>query len=130
MGRMYLFECKKCGYHTSVAGGLSEGYDLKGRTMVCSDCRSIYDCVIALRAEAETLLGSQLSNLTQAVAPSLQSALARLPLSTLKGSHWREFEPVCPVDATHRVAPWSTPGRCPRCKAYLESGALPYCVWN
>ena len=130
MGKSFLFECTKCGYRAVAAGGRTEGNDLKVQTIVCKDCRSIYDCVVSLRVDATPQFWKSFAGLPQEVAPSVQSALARLRLSSIEASEWRECEPACPVDATHRFDLWTAPDRCPRCKAYLEGGGIPYRVWD
>jgi hypothetical protein len=130
MGKTYQFECEKCGYRAAVAGGLTEGLDLKVITLVCGDCRALCDCVVAVRTTAIQRLGTDFNRVPQEVAPSLQAALTRLPQWSRAPSSWQRFEPVCPTNKTHRVKPWTSPGRCPRCKTYLEPGALPYRVWD
>lgn len=130
MAKSYLFECEKCGYRSVVTGGLAEGNDVKVQTMICRECRLIYDCVIALRTATTVQLWKQLEHLPREIAPSLASALARLPIPSTMRRQWRRFTPTCPAEATHRVDPWTSPGRCPRCRAYMERGALPYRIWD
>lgn len=130
MGTTYLFECKKCGYRATVAGGFAEGYDLKIRTIFCKDCRSIYDCVIALKTVSVPRWGQPLRRPVPNAAPDVQSALARLPFPPRRAWQWREFDPACPKDPTHRIDLWTAPGRCPRCKAHLERGPIPFRIWE
>jgi len=130
MGRSYLLQCAKCDYRAVVAGGVAEGYDLKVQTIHCRDCRTLADCVIAIRSNAAPRLWKQLDLVPEEIQPNLTQALNRLPPSPSKGRRWVTFTLVCPADSYHRVEPWTAPGRCPKCKAYLERGALPYRVWD
>jgi DNA-directed RNA polymerase subunit RPC12/RpoP len=130
MGKSYLFECEKCGYRVIAAGGLSEGNDLKVQTIHCRDCRSLQDCVVALRTNAPPNLWQKFTWIREEVRPDLKTALNRLPLSPLQKRHWIEFAPACPVDESHRIEQWKTPGRCPKCKSFIEGRGLPYRVWD
>jgi hypothetical protein len=62
--------------------------------------------------------------------PTVAAALSRLPVPPITARMWQQFDLTCPTNPSHRVQPWNAPGRCPRCKAYLERGALPYRVWD
>jgi hypothetical protein len=128
--KRYLFECPGCGYRSIVAGGLAKGANLNTQTILCRDCRTVEDCVVALRVEAPSHFRRQLEKFNPQTPPSLQSAMARLPVAPGGKREWRRFTPTCPRNPTHRVTPWQAPGRCPRCKAYLEQSALPYQIWE
>jgi len=130
MPKSYLFECEKCGYRSVITGGSAAGNDVKVRTMICKECRALYDCVVALRTTQKVQPWKQFEQVPREIAPSVASAVARLPTSTTAPRQWREFVPTCPTEATHRVEPWGSPGRCPRCRAYMERGALPYRIWD
>ena len=47
MGRTYMFECEKCGYHAMVSGGLAEGLDFTAQTILCHECRELQDAIIS-----------------------------------------------------------------------------------
>ena len=130
VGKIYQFECEMCGYRAAVAGGVTEGRDLKVCTVVCKECRAIHDSVTAIRTDAKRRLKDQLKYVSQDSAPSLGRALARLPVPSRNPRRWHAFELSCPRDPTHHVQPWTAPARCPRCKAYMEPAALPYRVWD
>jgi hypothetical protein len=49
MGRSYWFECPKCGYRAKVSGRADRGLTLFVQTILCSDCRQLYDAVTRLR---------------------------------------------------------------------------------
>jgi len=130
MGKSYLFECAKCGYRAVVAGGVAEGNDLKVQTVRCRDCRTLGDSVIAVRSNTNPRFWNRLDLLPEDIRPSLLQVLNRLPASPSEPSHWATFEPACPANADHRIEPWTTPGRCPKCRAFMEGGGLPFRVWD
>ena len=49
MGRTYLFECSKCGYRARVSGGADRGRHVVVQTILCADCKELYDAVIAFK---------------------------------------------------------------------------------
>lgn len=130
MGKIYQFECELCGYRAAVAGGASEGRDLKVQTVVCRECHDLQDCVTAIRTSASARSASQMPSLQSEQAPAIAQALSRLPTLPRANRKWHFFDLACPRDTTHHVKPWNAPARCPRCKAYLEPAALPYQVWD
>jgi hypothetical protein len=140
MGRSYWFECPQCGYRASVSGGADRGMHLWVQTILCRDCRALYDAVTRLRLPAPPDLAGQGRGLRPVkslagpgalkLAPSFQSAVNRLPSAGLKFSRWVPFRIQCPVSAQHRVQTWNDPGRCPRCNLHLEKNALPYRIWD
>jgi len=133
MGRTYLFECEKCGYRAKVGGGTQRGRHLTAQTILCLDCRVLFDAVTELKVPAVPA-----SNLNQwklkpdrnpKKAPRFETALNRL----LPGDgrfHWIEFKPACPVSERHRVRIWKQPGKCPKCGVFLDGSAAPYKQWE
>jgi len=130
MGKSYLHECLKCGYRAVVAGGGTEGNDVKVQTFRCRDCRTLQDCVIALRRNARLRLGTALPPPAPPPPPRVEAAINRLPCSPGEPREWTEYLPRCAVDPTHRIEPWQAPGRCPRCGCYMDRGPIPYRVWD
>ena len=139
MGRTYWFECSRCGYRAKAAGRADRGLDFFVQTIVCLDCKELYDAVTRLRVPAEAQTQRQLSawRLKSAnsrwittPAPSFQAALNRLPQTGVKRFRWLHFKMQCPVSAIHRVEAWNDPDKCPRCGIYLEKNALPYRIWD
>jgi predicted RNA-binding Zn-ribbon protein involved in translation (DUF1610 family) len=140
MGRSYWFECAKCGYRAKVSGRADRGLSFFVQTILCRDCRELYDAVIRLRVPDELgglgnfgrlrneKLPRALSGMT--APPGFQAVLNRLPLTGVKRFKWLAFKPQCPVSAIHRVRNWSDPDRCPKCGLYLEKNALPYRLWD
>lgn len=140
MGRSYWFECSKCGYRAKVSGGEDRGTDLFVQTILCKDCKQLYDAVVRLRvcdgqsvADAQACAqerGFSLNTSWSLAAPSFNNLLNRLPLSGLWRARWLQFKPQCPVSTKHYVRGWSDPDKCPRCGVFLERNGLPYQVWE
>lgn len=142
MGRSYWFECGKCGYRAKVSGRADRGLDFFVQTILCRDCRELYDAVTRLRVPDESRWGwphpagswrrVKLSKLHPDASrpPSFQSVLNRLPYAGVRRFRWVQFGLRCPVSPRHRVQCWNEPDRCPRCGLYLEKNALPYRIWD
>jgi hypothetical protein len=135
MGRSYWFECSKCGYRAKVSGRTDRGLNVFVQTIVCQDCKELYDAVTRIRVADEPKsagLTVKLRTLRDALKhpPTFLTALNRL---TLMGAHnlkWLQFPAQCPVASFHRVKPWTDPDKCPRCGIYLEKNVLPYRIWE
>lgn len=141
MGRSYWFECPRCSYRAKVSGRPDRGIDFFVTTILCRDCKQLYDAVTRMRWPEGTLrrlrangfmLRSHLLQQSHAprTAPKFEAALNRLPLKTPGRFKWINFPAQCPVSPTHRVQSWNDPDKCPRCGMFLEKGALPYRIWE
>jgi hypothetical protein len=137
MGRTYLFECSRCGYRAKVSGGSDRGVHFAVQTIVCGECKELYDAVTDLKVVAAPTLSRwklKTSRLdapkTAAKPPTFQSALNRLLPTGAKRFRWLHFEAVCPVAAHHRVVEWRQPGKCPKCGYFLECNAVPFRRWD
>ncbi len=140
MGRSYWFECPKCGYRAKVSGRADRGLSFFVQTILCRDCRELYDAVTRLRVPDESpgwgslagwqRTGLQNSQRTLSVPPAFQAALNRLPQTGVRHFKWLPFKIQCPVSAVHRVRNWNDPDRCPKCGIFLEKSALPYRLWD
>ena len=53
MGRSYWFECPKCGYRARVSGRADQGLSFVVQTILCCDCRELYDAVTRLKVPDE-----------------------------------------------------------------------------
>jgi len=140
MGRSYWFECLKCGYRAKASGRADRGLSFCVQTILCRECKELYDAVTRLKVPDES--GGLLSvgklhkagfpkarpNIT--TPPTFQSALNRLPLAGVKRFRWLAFKLQCPVSAFHRVRGWNEPDRCPKCGVFLEKSALAYRLWD
>lgn len=139
MGRSYLFECSKCGYRATVSGRRDHGPHLAVQTIHCLDCRELYDAVIKLKVPT-----SPASNLTQwklkpspftaapsdDPAPPFAQALNRLVLGSDTLFHWKKFRLSCPVAKQHHIRVWKSPGKCPKCGAFLDGSGIPAKIWD
>ena len=141
MGRTYLFECPKCSYRAKVAGGAQDGFNFAVQTILCRDCKELYDSVVRMRVSprpTDQVKGLRFG-LRNAFArnpkalrqpPTFLAALNRLPPSGRTTSAWVSFPLRCPVSSLHRVQAWKSPGQCPRCGVHLEHSAVPYRMWD
>ena len=138
MGRSYWFECAKCGYRAKVSGRPDRGLNFFVQTIVCQDCKELYDAVIRIRVPADSRnggvgqLNAKLRTLRNSLKhpPTFLGALNRLTLLGAQEFKWLKFPPQCPVASFHRVKPWTDPDKCPRCGIYLEKNTLPYRIWE
>jgi hypothetical protein len=137
MGKSYWFECEKCGYRAKVAGRADEGLHLAVQTVLCRDCKELYDAVTQIRVldGSRMTLHGMLSTATPfnnqlKRAPSFNWALNRLRYTGEKLSDWVKFPLQCPVASFHKVRAWNNPDRCPRCGVFLERSALAFRVWD
>lgn len=140
MGRSYWYECGRCGYRAKVSGQADRGLHLFVQTILCRDCKQLYDAVIRLRVSRDSLvatrplIGTRPNSAGQVradgPAPDFQSALNRLAYAGLRQAMWVQYPPRCPVSSRHRVQTWTEPDKCPRCGLYLEKNPLPYRIWD
>lgn len=140
MGRSYWFECPRCGYRAKVSGRADRGLRFFVQTILCRDCRELYDAVVQLRVPAEPGGWGDSGGWHRArplqpqrslrSPPSFLAALNQLPQTGVKRFRWLPFQMQCPVSTFHRVRSWNDPDRCPKCGVFLEKGALPYRLWD
>ncbi len=142
MGRTYWFECARCGYRARVSGGADRGFNLFVQTVLCRDCRQLYDAVTRLKVPAEfvtALRGKPTGapptkptgkRLPAPSPPRFQDAVDRLLYPGAAEFAWLRFKPQCPISVLHRIEPWSDPGKCPRCGLPLDKNALPFKIWD
>ncbi len=120
MGRTYSFECEKCGYLAQVAGAFAEGTALAVQTIVCYECRTLTDAVVACKVPV--------AEPDPPRPPDLDALMKRLP--SLEVTRWVRFDAACPVDPKHDIEEWKDPGKCPRCGVFIERGAFPFRQWD
>jgi hypothetical protein len=137
MGRSYLFECPKCGYRARVSGGADRGLAFFVQTILCRDCKRLYDAVTRLATAEEAGWGPgrdlprpALGRRVASGPPAFESVANRLPVSGGESFRWVEFKIRCPVSANHRVRSWKDPDKCPGCGAFLERSGLPFRIWE
>ena len=138
MGRTYLFECAKCAYRVTVAGGCESGRQLAVQTIQCLDCRELHDAVTAVKLPAP---GSNLKHWklkptpfapgpSEETPPKFADALNFLALGNSKRCRWMNYKLACPVSSRHRIRIWQQPGKCPKCGVFLEGSGTPFKVWD
>jgi hypothetical protein len=138
MGRTYLFECSHCGYQAKVSGGVDDGFRRITQTIECLDCKDLHDVPIRTRATEVNVCKSRekwgakpFTTIAGGSDPSLFCKLTDRMLTTgLSETKWSMLKPACPHSSRHRVRPWNSPGRCPRCGTYLERTLMPYRIWD
>lgn len=129
MGCSYMFECPRCYYRVVVAGGRASGPHCEIQTMMCIDCKALFDFAVRLRVTSEQLPGTAKGTGPRpAQHPDARDVINRLV--RLTRSYWLERQPQCPNGTTHRLEPWSAPGPCPKCGTVLERTLMPYRVWD
>jgi hypothetical protein len=147
MGRTFYFDCPHCQYQAHVSGGADTGINCAVQTVVCLDCRQLFDVFTRLRRRVDKDKPSPASVPARS-SRSLLSAVIIIPPLWLVENAWSVFSPqlrpqaprrqwrweevklVCPVTDSHRVKIWNAPGRCPRCGNYLEKNGFPYRLWD
>jgi len=138
MGRTYLFECMKCGYRAQVAGGASSGERFSVQTILCHECRELYDAIIRLkvalpRSAVEMGVAQPLAAEPKPLRqspPPFNTVLNRLPFSVRTRTRWQDFHAACPVAPQHRVRAWQQPDKCTRCGVFLEVNAISFRAWD
>jgi hypothetical protein len=121
MGRTYLFECFGCGYRVHVAGSTDRGEHVAVQTILCANCRELYDAVIEFKA-------SRQNENHPKTAPRFAALLDRLPPHGVR--KWIKFKLACPVSQLHHVRAWKQPDKCPKCGVYLGSDGMPFRLWD
>lgn len=123
MGKTYEFECGLCHYRVKVSGGADSGADCEVQTVVCHECRELFDVFTRVRRQA-------------APAGKFKPKHPEIPPVALPGSaayqqnEWQKPKPVCPANPQHDVEPWNDPGRCPRCGNFMEKNGFPRRLWD
>ena len=93
MGCTFDFSCPKCGYHVSVSGGTDCGFHAVTNTILCGDCKRLYDVVTS-----------------------------EDPASTAFDDGWKPSAYSCPKSTRHAVELWFHPGPCPKCGTQMTKG--------
>ncbi len=121
MGRTYLFECSKCGYRARVSGGADRGRHVAVQTVLCADCKELYDAVIEFKPSSP-------GEIRPKTTPRFAAFLNRLP--PRGGRRWVKLKLACPSSVRHRIRLWKQPDKCPKCGTFLEPGAIPFRRWD
>lgn len=143
MGRSYWFECSRCGYKATVSGRADRGLNFFIQTILCADCKQLYDAVTQLKVPDERPLDSQMNRFgwvsrygvqpgtfRRDSPPPFSKALSLLQYRGVRRFKWLKFPAQCPVSPLHRTKNWNDPGKCPRCGVHLDKNVLPFRIWD
>lgn len=132
MGRIYIFECPLCQYRAKVSGGADSGLHCEIQTVVCRDCRELFDVFTRVRRRADAVETVKFPAFFRPEIPPviLAGGSANSKRAQPRLLVWRSFKPACPVEPKHFVESWNNPGRCPRCGSFLEKNGLPFRLWD
>src|ERR1041385_4623229 len=117
MGRAYHFECPLCHYQACVSGGADQGVNCSVQTIVCKNCRELFDVFTRIRkkefAEAAGSKSNPRSNrilqTSELIIPPLMiiehtlrqfqpANHSRVPATS---SRWEDVKLACPISKSH-----------------------------
>ena len=113
MGRTYIFECPLCQYRAQISGGADSGVHCEIQTVVCRDCRELFDVFTRQRRRTDAIdlikfPGFYRPEIPPVILSDSSVNPKRLPPRPLI---WRDFKLACPVEPKHVVEPWRDPDR-------------------
>jgi len=127
VGRTYHFECPFCHYRADISGGADGGVHCEVQTVVCRDCRGLYDVFTRLRRDEAA--GTKIIKFPGFFWPEIPPVILR-DCSANRRLVWQKLRPACPVQLNHFVETWKDPGRCPHCGHFMEKNGLPFRLWD
>ena len=132
VGRTYIFECPQCQYRAKLSGGADSGVHCDVQTVVCRDCRELFDVFTRVRQRSDAVAEIKFPAFYR---PEIPPVILRDNSSRANGNPprrliWTKLVLACPVKPKHRVEVWNDPGRCPRCGNFLEKHGLPFRRWD
>ena len=134
MGRTFQFECPWCQYRAKLSGGADSGTHCEVQTIVCRDCRQLYDVPTRVRRrEPKKAVASakRFRDLIPEIPPVVLQNGSFHPLNhPLPPLVWEQFKLACPANPRHGVDKWKDPGRCPRCGNFMEKIGWPFRLWD
>jgi hypothetical protein len=133
MGRTFHYHCTQCQYRASISGGADGGVNCDVQTIVCRECRELFDVFTRVRRELGHMKFAR--NFPAFVRLEIPPVILRDSLFAPKPAaprrfEWQKLKLECPVTAKHFVEAWKHPGRCPRCHAFMEQEGLPFRLWE
>ncbi|MEI6075520.1 MAG: hypothetical protein WCS94_08110 [Verrucomicrobiota bacterium] len=133
MGRTYIFECPQCQYRAQVSGGADGGIHCEVQTVICRDCRQLFDVVLRVHRRAGSPeVSARFPGFSRPEIPPVvlgESSINPSP-QPFPALEWQAEPLACPAEPKHFVEPWNDPGRCPRCGNFLEKNGLPFRLWD
>lgn len=132
VGKTYHFECPLCQYQAKISGGADAGLHCEIQTVICRECRQLYDVFIRVRRRAGAVEKVKFPGFFRPEIPPviLRESTSRPGKGQPAKLVWQKFDLMCPVDAKHPVEAWKEPGRCPRCGCFMEKGGFPFRNWD
>jgi len=132
VGKTYLFECPQCQYRAHISGGADGGLHCEIQTVICRDCRQLYDVFKRQRRRADAQDVVRFPGFYRPEIPPTILVDSSVNPSPKQPAPlvWRQTEPACPVDPGHFVEPWKDPGRCPRCGNFMERNGIAFRAWD
>ena len=132
VGRTYIFECPRCQYRAKISGGIDSGVHCEIQTVVCRDCRELFDVFTRQRRHADAVDAIKFPGFYRPEIPPavLRDSSVNPKRTAPRPLVWRKFKLTCPVEAKHFVEAWNDPGRCPRCGNFLEKNGIPFRLWD
>jgi hypothetical protein len=106
---------------------VDSGVHCEVQTVVCRDCRELYDVFTRLRRDE--LAGAKPARFPGFFRPEIPPVILR-DGSPGRRFIWQKFRLTCPVEVKHDVESWQDPGRCPRCGNFMEKNGLPFRIWD
>jgi len=132
VGKTYLYECPQCQYRAKISGGVDGGLHCEIQTVICRDCRQLYDVIKRQRRRVDAVDRVRFPGFYRPEIPPVilgQSSVNASPAPPVS-LVWQDIGLACPVDPKHFVEPWNDPGRCPRCGNFMERGGFPLRAWD
>jgi hypothetical protein len=126
VGKTFQFECSLCQYHARVVGGADHGWHCEVQTVICRDCRQLFDVYTRVQRREKALARVKFPGFD---LPEIPPAVL-LNDGTLGQLVWQKCSLACPINPKHVVEPWNDPGRCPRCGNFLEKNGFPFRRWD
>ena len=124
VGKTYHFECLHCHYRAKISGGADSGMHCEVQTVVCCDCRELFDVFTKVRRRAGVV--EKFSTFFRLEIPPMVLRDG----ASVGRSVWQMLKITCPVSAKHFVEVWNNPGRCPRCGNFMEKNGFPNRIWD
>ena len=122
MGTRYHFSCDRCKYEAMVSGGNDMGLTFRSTTIICQDCKLLFDVTTSDQLNNDSTDQSELV----LVCPGPSSAVSG-DFKTVE-EYFQTFaateESGERSNSHHRVCKWKHPGPCPKCGQELIRGKL------
>jgi hypothetical protein len=132
VGKTYFYECPQCQYQAKISGGADSGIHCEIQTVVCRDCRELYDVFRRRRQRADAVKLIRFPGFYRPDIPPVILGESSINPSSqaLAPLIWVDSDLKCPIMPDHFVEPWNEPGRCPKCGNFMERNGFPFRAWD